>query len=136
MVLLWLQAFPSAKIVNGDKPILKIDETGVIAYGTPWMGKERRGENTKAPLEGLCFLQQSKVNSVSRLTLSETTSKLFTQLLLPTEEDTAEKTLELADFLVQRVPAWLLCCDISEEAVALSFEAMTGKSFNISKTKE
>ena len=47
---LWLKYLDGSKIVNGDKPILSIGEKDVIAYGTPWMGKEGRGENTQAPL--------------------------------------------------------------------------------------
>ena len=133
---LWLKNFPQAKIVNGDKPILKIDEEGVTAYGTPWMGKEGRGENTKAPLMGLCFLEQAKQNSIRRLTPAETASRLFSQILLPTEEDMAVKTLEMADLLIKHVPAWVLSCDISEEAVKLSFETMTQKIFKNAKSEE
>ena len=132
---LWLQALQGAKIVNGDKPILEVGQEGVIAYGTPWMGKEGRGCNTKAPLKGLCFLEQAKENSIRPLTPSEVTSRLFLQLLLPTEEWAATKTLELADRLIMDVPAWLLRCDISEEAVRCSFEAMTKKYFDEEKRK-
>ncbi len=133
---LWLQALEGAKIVNGDKPILQINADGVIAYGTPWMGKEGRGSNTKAPLKGLCFLEQAKENSIRRLSPAEVTSKLFLQLLLPTEEEAAEKTLELADRLIATVPAWLLKCDISEEAAQCSFEEMTKKSFADAKVRK
>ena len=133
---LWLQAFDDANIVNGDKPILKIDDDGVIAYGTPWMGKEGRGCNTKAPLKGLCFLEQAKENSIRRLSPAEVTSKLFLQILLPTDEDATVKTLELADRLIQSVPAWLLKCDISEEAVKCSFEEMTKISFADAKGRK
>ncbi len=133
---LWLQALEGAKIVNGDKPILKIDDNGVIAYGTPWMGKEGRGCNTKSPLKGLCFLEQAKENSIRRLSPAEVTSKLFLQLLLPTEEEAAEKTLELADRLIATVPAWLLKCDISEAAAQCSFEEMTKKSFADAKVRK
>lgn len=133
---LWLKNFPQAKIVNGDKPILKIDDDGVIAYGTPWMGKEGRGENTKAPLMGMCFLEQAKQNSIRRLTPAETASRLFLQILLPTEEEMTVRTLEMADLLIKHVPAWVLACDISEEAVKLSFETMTKKVFELSKAGE
>ncbi len=130
---LWLKYLDGAKIVNGDKPILRVDDFGVTAYGTPWMGKEGRGENTKAPLKGLCFLQQAKENSIRQLMPAEAASRLFLQVLLPTEEEAAARTLELADLLLKHVPAWLLCCDISETAVKLSFENLTKKSFQLSK---
>lgn len=132
---LWLQAFEGAKIVNGDKPILQIDDNGVIAYGTPWMGKEGRGCNTKAPLKGLCFLEQAKENSIRRLSPAEAASRLFLQILMPTEENAATKTLELADRLINAVPAWLLKCDISEAAVQCSFEEMTKQSFAEAKRR-
>ena len=126
---LWLKYVQGSKILNGDKPILKIDDSGTIAYGTPWMGKEGRGYNSKAPLKGLCFLEQAKENSIRRLTPAEAASRLFIQILLPTEADAAVKTLELADKLISNVPAWVLGCDISEEAVVKSFEALTEKKY-------
>ena len=49
--------------------------------------------------------------------------------MLPTDEEGADKTLYLADKLVTKVPAWVMRCDISEEAAKTSFEGMTGKSF-------
>jgi hypothetical protein len=133
---LWLQAFDGVKIVNGDKPILQVGEDGVIAYGTPWMGKEGRGCNTKAPLKGLCFLEQAKENSIRRLSPAEVASKLFLQILMPSEESAAAKTLELADRLISAVPAWLLKCDISEAAVQCSFEEMTKQSFAKAKGRK
>jgi len=126
---LWMKYLPGSKIVNGDKPILSITDDGVLAYGTPWMGKEGRGYNTKVPLKGLCFLRQAPENSIRKLTPSETASLLFSQVLLPTEERAATKTLELMDKLIECVPAWQLSCDISEEAVSKSYEAMTQKKY-------
>ena len=50
-------------------------------------------------------------------------------MLLPEEEENVVATLDLADKLIATTPAYLLQCDISEEAVKLSFEALTGLSF-------
>lgn len=127
---LWLKHVAGSKILNGDKPILKIDDSGVMVYGTPWMGKEGRGYNAKAPLKGLCFLEQAKVNEIRRLSPAEAATRLFLQILLPSEEEAAGKTLELADKLITNVPAWLLSCDISEQAVEKSFEALTEKNYS------
>ncbi len=132
---LWLKYLPSAKVINGDKPILEYKDGQFIAYGTPWMGKEHWGENSQAPLKGLCFLEQAKTNDIRRLSSSEATSRLFMQLLLPRDEENAAATLELADKMVTEVPAYLLRCDISEEATQKSFEALTGLSFEEKKNK-
>ena len=126
---LWLSTFPDAFIVNGDKPLLSFDGDTVYAHGTPWMGKEGMGCNAKTPLKGLCFLRQAKENRIRKLTQAEAVHLLFGQLLIPKEEGNAIKTLELADKILQKVPAYLLDCDISQEAVKTSYEALTQKPF-------
>ena len=126
---LWLKHLQGAKIVNGDKPILEYKNGGFIAYGTPWMGKEGLGINGSTPLKGLCFLEQAKENSIIKLTPSQAASRIFLQILLPEDEKNAALTLELTDKLVREVPCYLLKCDISEEAVKKSFEALTGKNY-------
>ncbi len=133
---LWLSLLSPTRVINGDKPILEYKDGEFIAYGTPWMGKERWGTNAKAPLKGLCFLEQAKENAVLRLTPRETSARLFGQILIPQEEENAISTLELADKMVTEVPAYLLKCNISEEAVQCSFEALTGLNYSEKKNKE
>ena len=130
---LWLKYLSGAKIINGDKPILERKTDGFIAYGTPWKGKEAWGENSSVSLNGLCFLEQAKENSICRLSPAETVKRLMMQILLPPDEDHATATLEMADELIRLVPAYLLRCDISEEAVKTSFEALTGKAYEKEK---
>ncbi len=132
---LWLERITPTRIINGDKPILEYKNGKFIAYGTPWMGKERWGVNACVPLKGLCFLEQAKENSITRLTPSQLAAKLFLQILIPMNEENAAATLELADKMVTEVPGYLLKCDISTEAVKTSFEAMTGRSFDAIKNK-
>lgn len=126
---LWLKYLPMAKIVNGDKPILSVEKGGVRVFGTPWMGKEGRGENTSVFLNGLCFIEQAKQNKIKELSPAETARKIMTQVLFPSDEKNMTATLELLDVLVQSVPAYLLKCDISKEAFLTSFEKMTKKPY-------
>lgn len=126
---LWLKHLEGSKIVNGDKPILEYKEDEVIAYGTPWMGKEALGYNSSIPLKGLCFLEQAKENSIVRLSPAEAANRVFSQILFPQDAENAAKTLELTDKLISVVPAYLLKCNISEEAVKTAFEALTGQPY-------
>ncbi len=127
---LWLKHLKGSKIVNGDKPILHFFGGEFIAYGTPWMGKEFLGENGKVKLKGLCFIEKAPNNEIVRLTATQVSKLIFPQVLMPTDEENATKTLELMDKLIQTVPAYLLKCNISEEAVKTSYEALTGKPYN------
>lgn len=126
---LWLKYIQNTRVLNGDKPILQEQEDHFIAYGTPWQGKEGWGCKGQAPLKGLCFLEQAKENTIRKLSPAETASRLFLQILMPQEEETTVATLDLADHLIQKTPAYLLKCDISETAVKTSFEYMTGQSY-------
>lgn len=133
---LWLKYLQSAKMVNGDKPILRVDGEKVVAYGTPWMGKESRGENTKTTLKALCFIEQAKTNEIVRLTKTATVKRIFSQILLPKDEENLAKTLELVNVLVENTPAYLLRCDISKTAFLTSFEMMTGRRYEEEKNED
>ena len=61
---------------------------------------------------------------------------MFLQILMPHEEDAAVRTLEMVDSLISKTPAYLLSCDISEEAVKTSFEAMTHLKYEEYKKTE
>lgn len=126
---LWLKHLSNTRVINGDKPILEYTGEEIIVHGTPWQGKERWGCKASVVLRGLCFLEQAKQNAIQKLSFSQVTSRLFTQLLLPEEEIQVSATLDLADKLIRLVPAYLLQCDISQEAVKTSFEEMTGKNY-------
>lgn len=123
---LWLKNLPSAKILNGDKPIIGYSDGVFTVYGTPWMGKERFGYNGKGKLKALCFLEQAKVNEISLIPTEKVAQRLFVQLLMPKNIEMVARTLELADVLVTEIPSYLMRCDISYDAFKTSFDCLTG----------
>lgn len=120
-------------VVNGDKPMIKIEEDSVTIYGTPWAGKEGWQNNCSAGLKGICFVERGKENSISRLAPLDCLNKIFSQVYMPGNGEAAGKTLELIEKLLMSVPAYLLKCDISEEAVKTSFEMLTGLDYEKEK---
>ena len=119
------------KIVNGDKPFISLEDEPMI-YGSPWAGKENWHRNCKMPLKGICFVQRGTTNSIRRIEASECLSLLFKQVYLPADTLAAGLTLELVDMLIKKVPLYVLTCDMSEDAVRCSFEALTGLSYPVS----
>ena len=119
------------KIVNGDKPFISLEDEPVI-YGSPWAGKENWHRNCKKPLKGICFVQRGTTNSIRRIEASDCLSLLFKQVYLPADTLAAGLTLELVDMLIKKVPLYVLTCDMSEDAVRCSFEALTGLSYPVS----
>lgn len=116
-------------IINGDKPIISV-ENGVTVHGTPWAGKEGWNKNRSAPLGGICIIERGRVNKIRKLSPDECLKKILPQIYIPKNKASAGQILSLLDGLLKAVPVYLLSCDISEEAVRCSFEAMTGLSFD------
>ena len=129
-IKLWREHLGSdVKIINGDKPFLSLDGDVPRIYGSPWAGKENWHRNCNFPLDGICIVQRGLQNIIRRLNPAESLTMLFHQIYIPTDPISAGATLDLADKLLKAVPVYLLECDISEDAVRCSFEAMTGLTY-------
>ena len=112
-IAMWMKKY-GAKIVNGDKPILRVRDGEVYAYGTPWCGKENWQRNTCVKLSGLCFLARGDENRILRLSPADALPLLLPQLYL------APQTLDFAEQFVTAVPSYRLYATRSWEAAALS----------------
>ena len=119
--------------VNGDKPIVRVlDDEGVpapLAYGTPWAGKEGWQRNVAVPLAAICFLGRSQRCAIKRIDAHDALADIMGAVYKPDGAEAAGKTLELVDALLRAVPLYRLGCNISEDAVRCSFQALTGLSY-------
>jgi hypothetical protein len=122
---LWLKTIPNARVLNGDKPLIRLmDDGSLVAYGTPWNGKEDWGANISAPLAAICFIERGETNSISRVDGGEVIDRLIHQLHLRGSRQSVACQLGLIDGLVKGVPFYRLYCNISLEAAQLSYSTM------------
>lgn len=125
-VRLWKEHLgPDVEIINGDKPVLEVGEDEIIAYGTPWAGKERLQKNSCVPVKGICFLRQSKTNTIHKLNKREAMLLLLPQIYIMSDSQKAGRILELFSELLEHVPVYEFSCNISEQVVQCSFDALT-----------
>ncbi len=123
---LWIKNIPNARVLNGDKPLFRVEEDGSItACGTPWNGKENWGENIKAPLKAVCFIERGEVNGIRRAGDEEILARLMHQFYLRGERKSVERRLEMLNALVDAVPYYVLRCTISDEASLIAYRAMS-----------
>lgn len=129
---LWLKYLSEKKpyILNDDKPAIRIMEDGIYAYGTPFSGKHDINKNTKAKLKGICFIEQATTNSIKRIEPKEAVSLFFPQTVFRLTKQRMLKLLDIMDIILKEVPCYKLCCDMSEEAVKLSYQTMRGEDTN------
>ena len=124
---LWQQRFPSAVVINDDKPALRMIDGVWYAYGTPWCGKDGINVNMRAPIAGICFLRQSKENKIRRLSPVEAASAIMPQTFWRCNTPEALCILtDLLDKLVRDVPVYELCNRPEIAAAELSYKTMSG----------
>lgn len=116
-------------IINGDKPIIRFLNGKPFLFSSPWAGKEGWQKNTSAPLGGICLLNQAPRSTISALDPFQHLPRLFCQIYVAKDPDAAEKTIHLVERLCKDLRLFSLDCNISKQAVRLSFEALTGKPF-------
>lgn len=128
---LWRKYFGERAIpVNDDKPVVRLINDTVFVCGTPFSGKHDINTNTIVPLCGICVLTQAKENKIVRLKPIEATSIFMEQTLRCMEADKMSALLDAMDQTLQRVPVYRLFCNISFEAVELSFSTLSGNTNN------
>ncbi len=114
------------KVVNGDKPIIRLIDGSFYAYGTPWCGKEGWNRNVSVKLNGLCFIERALENKIGKMPLDEAATRIMKQILIPKDALGAINTFELVDKMLNNVNCWLLGCNISLEAAEIAYKAMSG----------
>lgn len=114
------------QFINGDKPIIRFVDGIPIAYGSPWNGKENRGDNISAPLNGICFLVRGDVPAIRRVDKKEGVFRLLCASHKPRCRELAEAFYNCVGKTIENVKLYELSCDVSEKSAELSFNEMTG----------
>ncbi len=123
---LWVKYFGSdkAKIINDDKPAIRMVDDKIYVYGTPWSGKTDQNINMKVPLGAIVFLERSEDNWVKKIEPKEAIPLILQQTIRPNEQETMIKLLDMLDIVLSRVNLYRLGCNISEEAVKVSYNGI------------
>lgn len=124
---LWREFFKErAVMVNDDKPLLRVTENGVTAYGTPWNGKHRLSTNIGVPLNAICVLERSDENHIQKVTAESVYNMLVQQVYRPQNPQKLLKTLQLIDVLADSVKLYRLGCNMDISAAETAYNGMKG----------
>ncbi|MBR6274477.1 MAG: hypothetical protein IKR27_05655 [Lachnospiraceae bacterium] len=113
-----------AVMVNDDKPLIRVNESGVTVFGTPYNGKHRLGSNISVPLKAVCILTRDETNHIEKITKQQAYATLLQQTYRPADPLQLAKTMSLLDRLSDRVKLYLLGCNMDIEAAKISYEGM------------
>lgn len=122
---LWREYFGErAVMVNDDKPLLHITDSGVTAYGTPWDGKHGLSTNTAVPLKGICILTRDTTNHIEQAEPHAVYPLIVQQTNRSLSADGMKQTLSLIDRMLNVVPVCRLGCNMDIEAARVAYEGM------------
>lgn len=108
------------KIINGDKPLLAIQEDGnILVCSSPWRGKERYGlKGLSAPLGGIISLVQGDKNEIVRLSAEDAVVPLFVEFIsYPENAEQIRCQAQILERILCAVPVWKLV-NIGDESSA------------------
>lgn len=115
-----------ARILNDDKPLLRLENGEFVAYGTPWSGKTDMNLNLRAPVGGICVLRRGEKNVIRKMPPREALFSLLGQTIRPKEPELMEKVMYLMNELLKQVNVWEMHCNMEPEAAIVSYETMSG----------
>ena len=120
---LWLKYLEGCRIINDDKPAIRIIDGVPYAFGTPWSGKTDENVNEGVPIGGICFLGRGE-NKIKRIPGIAALKPFMDQTVRPRDKALMDKMLETLNIILTKVPVYQMTCDMSEEAVMTAVEGM------------
>ncbi len=122
---LWLKKFGDrAKILNDDKPAIRVINDEIRVFGTPWSGKTDLSINTDVALAGICFLERYTVNHIEEISKEEGIREILNQTIRPSDRAQMGELLDTLDIVISRTPIYRMGCNISTEAADIAYEKM------------
>ena len=120
---LWLKYLEGCRIINDDKPAIRIIDGVPYAFGTPWSGKTDENINEGVPIGGICFLGRGE-NKIKRIPGIAALKPFMDQTVRPRDKTLMNKMLETLNIILTKVPVYQMTCDMSEEAVKTAVNMM------------
>ncbi len=114
---LWEKYYPETVNINDDMPTLKMKDDVFYAYGTPWCGKTTINKNTSAPLHAMVFIERAEECSISEITPMEAFIRMMREIPISPFKEQSDLMMSTLNKLFSKVPAYLLKCNISKDAV-------------------
>ncbi|MBE6798322.1 MAG: hypothetical protein E7525_00870 [Ruminococcaceae bacterium] len=126
---LWKKFIPEVEFINDDKPAIRLIDGTYYACGTPWSGKTSLNSDVLIPVGGVALLHRGLKNTIDLSETGKAVTFILKQTQIPDQKDALDRMVYLLDGFVRNTPIYDLACDMSEDAVKTSFEALTGEEY-------
>ena len=110
----------NAKIVNGDRAIIRIKDDVIEACGLPYAGSSKYCENIIAPLGAIVYLGQGNKCTINRLTGSKAFRSILEGISVATwKKEDVECVVSTIQSILASIPVYQYMCTPDETAVTI-----------------
>jgi len=120
----WLKEYQNTKIINGDKPILKITDGKLKGYGTPWSGKENLNSNDVVDIKAIIILEQDKTNHIEKLNIKDAYPILLSQTYRANKPEGTKEAFDFVLNISKLVDIYKLSCNMDQDSARVAYEGM------------
>lgn len=121
----WMDVYPGSIVINGDKPLVRVTDGEVVAYGSPWCGEEGWNTNASVPLRAIFFIERAdngEKNSIEEIGIENAFPLLVRQTHAPNTSEMLIKTIHLLKSFEGKVKLYKLRSAPTAEAIRLAYE--------------
>lgn len=126
---LWLYKFGNrAEIINGNNPVIKIENGCVNVYGTPWCGKEGLNKNVCIPLQAICILNRDRQNHIEEISENDAYAEILRQCYDSSYKNSLINIRSTLRRVFKSVHLYSLGCNMEASAAIVAYEGMKNKT--------
>lgn len=114
-----------AEFISGDRPAIRIGESGAVACGVPWDGKEQIFRNVERPLKAILEVRRAPFTRLRRLSPAQAHKVLIRQSFLPMwDPEAAAAAMGNVRLLSRQVPVYRLFCGRDGTAARETYDVL------------
>lgn len=119
---LWLKHIEGSELLNDDNPVVRIDNSGAIVYGSPWSGKTPCYKNDSVQIAAFVQIKQEPENHIKRnLPLQAFAVLLPSMSAMKWDKHIYGNICDSVGRLIERVPLYTLGCRPDQEAAEVCY---------------
>ena len=121
-IKLWLKHLNDVKVINGDKPIIRLINNEPIVFGTPYNGKEHMGCNCFSKLDSIIIVNRSDIDSILEVNINDYIQDIINKIYIPNNK--VLEVFDLVNVLFKNIKVYVLNCTMSDSAFEVAYKTL------------
>lgn len=121
---LWHE-YRGARIINGDRAVVRMAEGQILAEGIPFAGSSHYCENSSLPIAAIVYLEQAPRSTIRKMKGYEAFSRIWEGVSVNTwDRMDMEQVSAVVQRITEQIPVFHMPCTPDESAVAVLEEVL------------